>query len=117
MCTLLDHKTSRTPICLERLSLTAIAICFLAILVLGAPAFATTESTLYSFANPPDAFKPQCNLVADAAGNLYGTTFSGGVNNLGAVFMVTPAGVEHVVYSFTSGTDGIHPVAGLVLDK
>jgi uncharacterized repeat protein (TIGR03803 family) len=83
----------------------------------AAPALAATESVIYSFANPPDAFKPQCNLVADAAGNMYGTTFSGGTNNLGAVFMVTPSGTETVIYSFAGGADGSHPVAGLAINK
>jgi len=103
--------------------LTAIRTCaFLAVLLsllagITSPALATTESVVHSFGNPPDAYGPRCNLVADAAGNLYGTTFSGGVNNLGAVFVTTPAGAEHVLYSFTSGTDGTHPIAGLVYDK
>ena len=30
------------------------------------------------------------NLVEDSAGNLYGTTESGGANNLGVVFEITP---------------------------
>src|ERR1700681_482743 len=47
---------------------------------------ARTESVVYNFANPPDAYGPKCNLVFDGAGNMYGTTFSGGQNNLGAVF-------------------------------
>lgn len=87
------------------------------VLALAVPALATTESAIYSFANPPDAYGPKCNLVADTAGNMYGTTFSGGAHNLGAVFMVTPAGTESVVYSFAGGTDGSHPIAGLVRDK
>ena len=76
-----------------------------------------TENVLYNFANPPDAYGPKCNLVLDAAGNMYGTTFSGGANNLGAVFKVTPAGTESVVYSFAGGVDGSHPIAGLFFDK
>ena len=84
---------------------------------LAAAAPAQTESVIYSFKNPPDAFGPQCNLVLDAAGNMYGATFSGGVNNLGAIFMVTPAGKESVVYSFAGGADGGHPIAGLFWEK
>lgn len=93
-----------------------LALCLLSFLAIAAPALAATESVIYSFANPPDAFKPQCNLVADTAGNMYGTTFSGGVNNLGAVFMVTPTGMASVVYSFAGGADGSHPIAGLFRD-
>lgn len=88
----------------------------LLMLAIAAPAAAATESVVYSFANPPDAYDPKCNLILDAAGNLYGTTFSGGVNNLGSVFVVTPTGTESVVYSFKGGTDGSHPIAGLFRD-
>ena len=95
--------------------------CLLPLLILSiaapAPALASTESVVYSFANPPDAYSPRCNLVLDAAGNMYGTTFSGGTNNLGAVFMITSTGTEKVVYSFAGGSDGSHPVAGLALNK
>ena len=94
------------------------ALAVFAVLMLAvAPVLASSESVIYSFANPPDAFRPQCNLVADAAGNMYGTTFSGGTNGLGAIFKVTPTGTESVVYSFAGGADGRHPVAGLVIDK
>jgi uncharacterized repeat protein (TIGR03803 family) len=73
--------------------------------------------TVYNFANPPDAYGPKCNLVVDTAGNMYGTTFSGGTHNLGAVFMLTPTGTESVIYSFAGGVDGSHPVGGLARDK
>jgi uncharacterized repeat protein (TIGR03803 family) len=84
------------------------------IMAMAAPAPAQTESVIYSFANPPDAHGPKCNLAFDGAGNMYGTTFSGGANNLGAVFKTTPAGTESVIYSFKGGSDGSHPVAGLL---
>jgi uncharacterized repeat protein (TIGR03803 family) len=45
---------------------------------------------------------------------MYGTTFSGGDNNLGAVFKITPNGTESVIYSFKGGADGSHPIGGLV---
>ena len=89
----------------------------LMILCIAATARAQTESIVYSFANPPDAYGPQCSLVADVAGNMYGTTFSGGTNNLGAVFKVAPSGTETVIYSFNGGADGSHPIAGLALNK
>jgi uncharacterized repeat protein (TIGR03803 family) len=96
---------------------TTFAVFSVLMLALAVPALALTESAIYSFANPPDAYGPKCNLVADTAGNMYGTTFSGGANNLGAVFMVSPAGTESVVYSFAGGTDGSHPIGGLVRDS
>jgi len=93
----------------------ALAVILLILAAVSA-ALASTESVVYSFANPPDAFKPQCNLVADTAGNMYGTTFSGGTTNLGAIFKIAATGRESVVYSFAGGTDGSHPVAGLFRD-
>ena len=94
------------------------ALVVVLVLTLTVTAAAQTESVIYSFANPPDGYGPQSNLVSDPAGNMYGTTVNGGVNNQGAVVMVTPTGTESVVYSFKSGTtDGHHPVAGLVRDK
>jgi uncharacterized repeat protein (TIGR03803 family) len=103
---------------LVRAGFVRIAIIVVLGLCLAATAAAQTESVLYNFANPPDGYGPQCNLVSDTAGNLYGTTNNGGVNNQGAVVMVTPTGTESVIYSFKSGTsDGHHPVAGLVRDK
>ena len=94
----------------------AFCLILLLTLAMAAQALAQTESIIYSFANPPDAFKPQCNLIADTAGNMYGTTFSGGTNNLGTVFKITPTGTESVVYSFAGGADGSHPIAGLFRD-
>jgi len=47
-------------------------------------------------------------------GNLYSTSSSGGANNLGSVFQVTPAGTLSVIYSF-AGADGSTPQSGLTL--
>ena len=74
------------------------------------------ESVLYSFGTGIDGQNPYAGLIQDASGNLYGTTLYGGTNNLGTVFKVTPAGVETVLYSFGTGTDGQYPRAGLIQD-
>jgi uncharacterized repeat protein (TIGR03803 family) len=79
------------------------------------------ESVLYSFGVPGglDAYSPEFeSLVMDGAGNLYGTTASGGTNNTGTVFKISASGVESVLYSFgpSSGTDGDSPYAGLIMD-
>jgi uncharacterized repeat protein (TIGR03803 family) len=55
-------------------------------------------------------------MIADAAGNLYGTTIAGGPTNNGVVFKLTPAGVETVLYSFTDSADGGTPQGSLLLD-
>ena len=73
------------------------------------------ESVLYSFSGGDDGGYPLAGLVLDAAGNLYGTTESGGSSGQGTVFKVTKAGVETVLHSF-DGTDGCIPLGGLVRD-
>jgi uncharacterized repeat protein (TIGR03803 family) len=84
-----------------------------------------TETLLHSFSGP-DGSQPEAGLVADAAGNLYGTTVGGGAVagpcpsgfslGCGTVFKVTSAGAESVLYSFTGGSDGANPYAGLIAD-
>jgi uncharacterized repeat protein (TIGR03803 family) len=48
-----------------------------------------SETILHSF-NGNDGQQPYAGLLMDAAGNLYGTTASGGSGNAGNVFVVTP---------------------------
>ena len=99
---------------------TALAILAVALLVTSSWA-STPETVLYSFNNNgTDGASPQAALVADAAGNLYGTTYSGGPYNVGTVFELTPTlngWTETVLYSFNNnGTDGTYPAAGLIFD-
>jgi uncharacterized repeat protein (TIGR03803 family) len=76
------------------------------------------ERVLHSFAGPPtDGAYPAAVLVADAAGNLYGTTTAGGSSNAGTVFKLDRAGRETVPYSFLGGDDGAYPLANLLLDR
>src|SRR5262249_5258946 len=81
-----------------------------------------TETTLYSFCQKPncaDGSTPKAALISDSAGNLYGTTWSGGAHQGGTVFMLTPAGKEKVLYSFcrkAKCADGAQPYAGLLAD-
>jgi uncharacterized repeat protein (TIGR03803 family) len=61
-------------------------------------------------------------VIRDAKGNLYGTTFQGaglGCNDYGCgtVFELTTAGKFMVLHTFTGGSDGGNPAAGLVMDK
>jgi uncharacterized repeat protein (TIGR03803 family) len=78
---------------------------------------AGVETVLYNFgATSTDANTPEAALILGANGNLYGTTILGGAHGAGTVFMITPAGVETVLYSFgASATDGIEPKASLIL--
>ncbi len=75
-----------------------------------------TETVLWSLGRGNDAALPQAKLTMDAAGNLYGTTFNGGTSQNGAVFKLTPAGQESVLYSFSGGADGANPTAPILVD-
>ena len=78
--------------------------------------------TLYAFKGQPDAAFPYGGLIADANGNLYGTTYYGGVNGAGTVFKLAPGASavagwrDTVLYSFQGGADGGSPTSTLVFD-
>jgi uncharacterized repeat protein (TIGR03803 family) len=63
-------------------------------------------------------------MVLDQAGNLYGTTYSGGDydpkcdygNGCGTVFKLDPSGNLTVLYSFSGGADGGNPYSGVTMD-
>ncbi len=82
-----------------------------------------TETVLYSFAGGINGLGNQVGLLADQAGNLYGTSINGGVSNQGFVFKLLPsaaagsAWTEKVLYSFAGGSDGAWPQAGLLADS
>jgi uncharacterized repeat protein (TIGR03803 family) len=91
------------------------------------PAFAPVEKVLHSFSGAPDGANPTSSLVADAAGNLYGTSTLGGTDSAcdcGTVFELSPPAVasgswtETVLYSFKGGNgDGKIPKGTLTFDK
>lgn len=73
------------------------------------------KTQLYSFASGAgDGQTPQAGLLLANDGNFYGTTVSGGANNKGTVFKITPAGVETLMYSFGGTGDGANPYAPLI---
>ena len=82
----------------------------------SAQAQAYKENVLYNFAGFPDGANPVADLIMDAKGNLYGTTMTGGTSDRGVVFKVSSKGAETVLHSFTGGTDGGEPYAGLIMD-
>lgn len=101
-------------------------------LALSTTAWAAKETVLYSF--PQDGSTgnyPEGALVADKAGNLYGTTNLGGVNNppncynasCGTVFELSPPSepggpwIETVLYEFQGGADGGRSTCTLVIDE
>jgi uncharacterized repeat protein (TIGR03803 family) len=85
-----------------------------------------SETVLYEFcslSNCADGESPGSGpLVRDSAGNLYGTTFFGGTSTrcngtCGVVFKLDNTGKETVLHSFTGGSDGAIPEAGLSVDS
>jgi uncharacterized repeat protein (TIGR03803 family) len=73
---------------------------------------------LYLFGtNPNDAAFPIGTLTKATNGVFFGTAPFGGVYGFGAVFSITPAGVESLVYSFTGGADGSKPDSTLLLKE
>ena len=79
------------------------------------------KTVLYNFTGGADGTLPVGGLIADTAGNLYGTTAYGGSINCsgdgcGTVFKLDKTGKETVLYSFTGGADGALPAAGLIRD-
>ena len=87
---------------------------------------ANTEKVVHSFTGGNDGIDPAATLAQDPAGNLYGTTVSGGTgtlctNGCGTVFELSPVAggkwKETVLYSFTGGSDGKNPYGGVTLDS
>lgn len=87
-----------------------------------------SETPIYTFTGGSDGAIGGRQLVSDSAGNLYGTTISGGnkstscavqtgVPGCGVVFKLTPTGKYTVLHTFTGGEDGAFPYAGVTLDS
>ncbi len=76
------------------------------------------ENVLHRFgrkAPPGYRANPEAGLIRDAAGNFYGTTYSGGKLRGGTVFKVDGAAKVTTLHSFT-GPDGAGPYAGVIRD-
>lgn len=81
------------------------------------------STVLHTFSGgSADGALPEAGLVRDKAGNLYGTTYSGGKPDCGmyyacgVVFKLDAAGKETVLHSFADSPDGANPSAGLTED-
>lgn len=78
------------------------------------------ETIWYHFSGGSDGMDPRSGLARDSAGNLYGTTYFGGVNcrfGCGTVFEIAAAThKETVVYRFKGGRDGAGPEGELFMD-
>lgn len=104
-----------TPIQLRSFFRSSVAV--LTLLVSSQLSRAQTYTIVHNFVGgPTDGSKPNGDLIQDAAGNLYGTTFGGGAYNLGVVFKLDPSGAETILHNFTGAADGSHPEGGLFED-
>ena len=78
-----------------------------------------TEKILHNFNGTDGVGVLYGNLVFDAFGNLYGTSWAGGAAGYGVVFELTPTArgdwTERILHNF-NGTDGAEPYAGVVFD-
>jgi uncharacterized repeat protein (TIGR03803 family) len=83
------------------------------------------EQVVYSFTGGTDGLYPLGGMVADSAGNLYGTTSAGGNTNsvcegegagCGTVFKLDTSGKLTTVHAFTGGSDGWGPWGSLTID-
>jgi uncharacterized repeat protein (TIGR03803 family) len=88
-------------------------------IVKTANGYASTPTTLASF-NGTNGQYPQAGLIADAAGDLFGTIFDGGANGDGEVFEIAKTGGSYastptILASF-NGPNGYYLGAGLIAD-
>jgi uncharacterized repeat protein (TIGR03803 family) len=85
-----------------------------------------TGVALYNF-NGGDGGNSLATPVIDSSGAIYGAAQTGGTNNRGLVFKLTPPGAncrpvspnlrcQTMLHSF-GGSDGVEPMAGLVIDS
>jgi uncharacterized repeat protein (TIGR03803 family) len=111
----MHHSPSKTPF--ARFAPGVAAFCAALILAASASTSAATiETVLHSFGGgPSDGSGPFGDLIADGAGNLYGTTSIGGASGFGVVFKLASDGTETVLHSFAL-SDGANPYAGLIAD-
>jgi len=72
--------------------------------------------TLASFTT--DGVLPMSGVIADASGNLFGTTFRGGQFDDGTVFELVKSGNSYTLTTLVAfnGTNGAHPQGSLIFD-
>jgi uncharacterized repeat protein (TIGR03803 family) len=107
-----------------RLGTIALASILFAIAFIDTPATqAQTFTVLHSFSGGLEGGRPEAGLTIDQAGNLYGTTYTGGhtgnecFSGCGIVFKLKPSGQDSLLsplYRFAGGSDGGNPTARVV---
>jgi uncharacterized repeat protein (TIGR03803 family) len=117
----MPHRTaiSREPVTKNRIYLFLLTVVALGVTFCAAAATrasAQTFTTLFSF-DGTNGTQPVASLIQGFDGSFYGTTASGGTNNDGTVFSVSPGGAVTTLYNFCdrpSCADGSEPIGGLV---
>jgi uncharacterized repeat protein (TIGR03803 family) len=111
----------RKPATVTIRSALTLAVLSATLLMAARPAHAQTEQVLYSFTGTTDGYRPTSSLTPDNSGNLYGTTYAGGLG-FGTVFELSPNGsggwTETTLYSFcpvAGCADGQNPMYSYVL--
>jgi len=77
-----------------------------------------TETVIHRF-DSSDGAVPVGDIIFDQSGNIYGTTSSGGTNNLGTVFQLNHSSgqwVLNTLLSFSYGNGGF-PSSGVIFDQ
>jgi len=76
------------------------------------------ESTLYSFGSTTtDGVIPDCAMISDSQGRLYGSTAEGGADSAGTIFRFDPSsGILTTLYAFKGGSDGQFPFGRMARD-
>jgi uncharacterized repeat protein (TIGR03803 family) len=72
-------------------------------------------TVLRAFKGKSDGAIPRAGLLLDAAGNLYGTTLKGGINDQGTVFKIAKDGTYTTLHRFVE-SEGMNPNGNLVAD-
>jgi uncharacterized repeat protein (TIGR03803 family) len=82
--------------------------------------YASTPTTLASFNGATNGSSPLAGLIADAAGDLFGTTYGGGANGVGTVFEIAKTSTGYASAPTTlasfNATNGSSPAANLITD-
>jgi len=99
---------------LFRLILRTTICAVFAIAMTGLSAVAQNFAVVYNF-DMTHGQTPQAGLVRDSAGNLYGTTASGGSATSGVVFKINTKGKIRVLHTFND-SDGSFPRSDLTLN-
>ena len=72
----------------------------------------TGYKVLHAFDGTHDGAQPDAALVADGAGNIFGTAANGGTYGGGTLWRYSAAGVMSTPHAFGNGNDGSTPLQG-----